>query len=190
MRVLFLGSSPAAETRLRLDREYREIDAHLRENRSGGVSIELVGSWAVRIPDLSRELLRHQPDVVHFSGHGAPDGLLFDTDTDSGRLAPIGPLADLFGLVSKAHPMMMVVLNACYAHAQAEAIAAHIPVVVGTTSSITDDGAIAFASGLYRGLAFNLAPVDAIELGRTEVSLRDLPDAAIIVTSQKQQHPG
>ena len=87
MRVLFLGSSPAAETRLRLDREYREIDAHLRENGSGGASIELVGSWAVRIPDLSRELLRHQPDVVHFSGHGAPDGLLFDTDTDSGRLA-------------------------------------------------------------------------------------------------------
>jgi hypothetical protein len=188
MRVLFLGSSPASETRLRLDREYREIDSHLRENREGA-EIELVGSWAVRVPDLSRELLRHRPDVVHFSGHGSPTGLIFDTDGAEGQVTPIEPLADLFGLASRAHPMTMVVLNACYTRAQAEVIARRIPIVVGTTSTITDDGAIAFASGLYRGLAFDLAPPEAIELGRAEVSLRGLPDAGIILTSHQSQDP-
>ncbi len=181
MKVLFLGSNPAAETRLRLDREFREIGAHLRENRAGE-NIEFVGSWAVRIPDLSGELLRHRADVVHFSGHGSREGLVFDTDGAEGRVAPIAPLADLFGLVSAAHPIGVVVLNACHSHAQAEAIASKVPVVVGTTESITDDGAIAFASGLYRGLAFGMAPTEAIELGRVQVRLLELPDADIIVT--------
>ena len=182
MKVLFLGSNPAAETRLRLDREYREIEAHLAENRAGE-AIDLIGSWAVRVTDLSRVLLSHQPDVVHFSGHGSPDGLVFDTDADEGYVAPIDPLAALFGLVAPTHPIGAVVLNACHSQAQAEAMAPHVGLVVGTTSAITDDGAIAFASGFYRGLAFALDPPTAVELGRTEVDLRGLPDAEIIVTA-------
>lgn len=182
MKVLFLGSNPAAETRLRLDREYREIEAHLAENRAGEV-IDLVGSWAVRVTDLSRVLLKHRPDVVHFSGHGCPDGLVFDTDADEGHVAPIDPLATLFELVAATHPIGAVVLNACHSQVQADAVAPHVGLVVGTTTSITDDGAIAFASGFYRGLAFELAPPEAVELGRTEVSLRGLPDAKIIVTT-------
>lgn len=181
MRVLFLGSNPGSETRLRLDREFREIESHLAENR-GGRTIDLVGSWAIRIEDLSRILLSHRPDIVHFSGHGSPSGLVFDTDTDDGYVAPIGPLADLFGLVAASHPISAVVLNACFSAAQADAITSSVELVVGTSSSVTDDGAIAFASGFYRGLAFELDLRTAVELGRTEVRLRSLPDADIIVT--------
>jgi hypothetical protein len=182
MKVLFLGSNPASEARLRLDREFREIESHLAENRAA-TAIDLVGSWAVRVPDLSRILLTQRPDIVHFSGHGSPSGLVFDTDIEDGYVAPIDPLADLFGLVARLHPISAVVLNACYSRPQADAIARHVELVVGTTDTVTDDGAIAFASGFYRGLAFELEVGMAVELGRTEVSLRNLPDAEIIVTA-------
>ena len=137
----------------------------------------------MRVADLSRELLRHQPGVVHFSGHGSPDGLVFDTDSSEGYVVPIEPLASLFELLTRTRPVHGVVLNACYSERQAQAIAPHVGLIVGTTSSITDDGAIAFSSGFYRGLAFGLDMPTAVDLGRTEVSLRGLPDAEIIITA-------
>ena len=73
-----------------------------------------------------------------------------------------------------------MVLNACYSAEQAEAIAQHIPFVVGMQSSMPDDAAIAFSLGFYRAIgagrdiefAFKLG-INAIALDR--ISGDDLP---------------
>ena len=49
----------------------REIQEHLRA-APNAARFELIQEWAVRASDLQAALLRHQPHVVHFSGHGEP----------------------------------------------------------------------------------------------------------------------
>jgi hypothetical protein len=59
IKLLFLAANPTDTDRLRLDEESRD-------------QFELKTHWAVRADDLQELLMRYQPDIVHFSGHGNP----------------------------------------------------------------------------------------------------------------------
>ena len=73
MNILFLAANPVGTNRLRLDEEIRTIDQRLRAAESRN-KFNLVQGWAVRPGDLSGHLLRYQPHIVHFSGHGSSRG--------------------------------------------------------------------------------------------------------------------
>jgi hypothetical protein len=69
VKILFLAANPVdIVTRLRSDQELRKIEQRIRSAPLGN-QIELVPKLAVRPGDLQRALLKHKPDVVHFSGH-------------------------------------------------------------------------------------------------------------------------
>jgi hypothetical protein len=116
-----------------------------------------------------------KPQVVHFSGHGAgQDGLFFQDEAGHSRLVGTTALADLFRLF--AGQVGCVVLNACSSKPQAEAIAAHIDYVIGTSHSIGDRAAMKFAVGFYRVIAAG-KPVDfAFELGCNAIELESIPE--------------
>ena len=63
----------------------------------------------------------------------------------------------------------LVVINACYSQPQAEAIARHVPAVVGMLAPIEDHAAIAFAVAFYRALAHGEVVQQAFALGRNEL---------------------
>lgn len=69
-KILILSANPKNTDKLRLDQEVREIKAALKRanNRE---QFEIVTSEAIRVEDLRRALLEHQPAIVHFSGHGS-----------------------------------------------------------------------------------------------------------------------
>ncbi|MEL6834280.1 MAG: CHAT domain-containing protein [Bacteroidota bacterium] len=62
-------------------------------------------------------------------------------------------------------PIKAVVFNACHSSAQAEAISKVVPYVVGTSWSVGDSAAIAFASGFYFGVAQGLDIKSAVDFG-------------------------
>jgi CHAT domain len=140
--ILFIAANPCGTDRLALDREAREIDLELM--RTGfGSRFELHTWWAAE-PDLLREIRKRQPIVVHFSGHGAPDdrggtsqpeaqlgesGLHFPGPDGNVRTVSAAALEDTFRAVGGC--VKLVVLNACYAAAQAAALAKHVDCVVG-----------------------------------------------------------
>ena len=97
-------------------------------------------------------LLRHQPHIVHFSGHGSSLGEIFLED-DAGLSQPVSPraLSTTFGLLKDN--IRCVVLNACFSRIQAEAIAQHIECVVGMSQAIGDRAAISFAAAFYQAVA-------------------------------------
>jgi len=70
LKILFLAANPEDTVRLRLDEEVRSIDEALRKTEFRK-QFEIVQHWAVRIDDVLECLLRHQPDLVPFSGHGS-----------------------------------------------------------------------------------------------------------------------
>ncbi|MBW4559053.1 MAG: CHAT domain-containing protein [Trichormus sp. ATA11-4-KO1] len=150
-KILFLAANPSQTARLGLGREVREIEDALRRSKYRDNFI-LEQRWAVRPRDIRRALLDCQPDIVHFSGHGAgKHGLILEDETGKEQLVSGDALAGLFGLFSQ--PRECVILNACYSSFQAEAIAQNVNYVIGMDDSIADDAAIAFAVGFYDGLA-------------------------------------
>lgn len=68
-----------------------------------------------------------------------------------------------------------VVLNSCYSSPQAKAIARTIECVVGMSSSVGDDAAIAFAESFYQALGFGRSVRSAFELGCLQVALTGVP---------------
>ncbi len=73
IKILFLAANPLDTERIRLDEEVRAIDEALRKSDFRD-HFDLFSHWAVRVDDLQELLLRRQPDIVHFSGHGQRTG--------------------------------------------------------------------------------------------------------------------
>lgn len=71
--VLYLGTSPEDEVRLRIDAEARDIHEAIRKS-DNPQCVAFYDRWAVRQTDLLQVLNETNPDIVHFSGHGATDG--------------------------------------------------------------------------------------------------------------------
>jgi hypothetical protein len=104
------------------------------------------------------------PQIAHFSGHGTSAGALC-FENNLGEIHPIQPeaLAALFEQF--ASHVRCVILNACYSSTQAEAIAKHIPYVIGMNQAIGDRAAIAFSVGFYQALGAGRSIEEAYKLG-------------------------
>lgn len=177
--VLFLGANPSDTTRLALDREQREVTKRVRATPHGS-RFGFAHEWAVRVGDLQESLLRHTPDVVHFSGHGSSTGQLLLED-DRGRSFQVEPeaLGKLFGILDGKAPVRCVVLNACYSAVQAAAIAEHVDCVVAMSTSIGDVSAISFAEAFYQAIGFGRSLRAAFDLGCSQIDLKALGEADV-----------
>ena len=98
--------------------------------------------------------------VVHFSGHGAPDGLAFEDHLGRTDFVTTDELVSLFSSSS----VRLVVLNACQTVAIADRLVneADIPAVIATTDSLRDDEARLLTERLYARLAREQRVGDAL----------------------------
>ena len=71
--ILILAANTKDTERLRLDKEVKKIEQGL-ERAKRRDQFNLVVKWAVTDEDLRRALLDHEPEIVHFSGHGTGAG--------------------------------------------------------------------------------------------------------------------
>ena len=107
--ILFLAANPSDEARIRVDREVREIEQRLRLSRYRD-RIALHQRHAVRRSDLSQALLETEPQIVHFSGHGAgAEGLCFEGEDGETRMVSTAALTALFKEFAAA--IKCVILN-------------------------------------------------------------------------------
>lgn len=172
--ILILAANPKTTSPLRLDEEVREIDAGLQRAKKRE-QFDLKQRWAVRVQDVYQALLDFKPQYVHFSGHGsADDGLVLEDEIGNVRLVETVALASLFKLF--ASDIECVVLNACYSEVQANAIAQHIPYVIGMNKAIGDKAAIKFATGFYNALLAGESVEFAYKLGCNVIQLNGIPE--------------
>jgi hypothetical protein len=104
-------------------------------------------------------------------------GLYFQGADGSAQLVSARAIEDTFGAAGAS--VRLVVLNACYTGAQAEALLAHVDCVVGMAGSIHDAAARSFAIGFYGGLGEREPVAAAFQQGRAAISLEGLPDAGL-----------
>jgi hypothetical protein len=151
IKILFLSANPKDTSRLRLDEEVRAIRDRLRTSAQGDRFV-IEQEWAVRVGDLQGHLLRHEPQIVHFSGHGSPTGgIVLEDQLGSHKIVPPEALKRLFATLKAG--IRCVVLNACYSEGQARAIAESIECVIGMSTAVGDTSAVAFATSFYQALA-------------------------------------
>ncbi|MEK6406795.1 MAG: CHAT domain-containing protein [Acidobacteriota bacterium] len=170
MKILFLAANPVdVVTRLRIDQEIREISQKIRLGTLRD-QLQLVPEWAVRAGDLQELLMRHQPDIVHFSGHCSPSsGIMLEDECGNREVVSREALADLFRILKGN--IRLVVLNACYAKDQAEALATAIDFTIGMNAAIEDKDATIFAAHFYQSLAFGYSVKDSFDLAVTQLKL-------------------
>lgn len=170
LKILFLASNPAGTAPLHLDHEIKAIRQRIRA-AAPTAKIQFEQEWAVSPEEIPASLMRHRPHIIHFSGHGNSNGELLMANSATKQAQPIEPavLAQLFCLLPDN--IICVVLNACYTQTQAISIAESIPVVVGMSRAVTDEGAIAFAAGFYEALAFGRSIKTAFQLGCLQLGL-------------------
>ncbi len=182
--ILILAANPKDTQKLRLDQEVRDIEEALRRAPAGRDRFQVIQYWAVRLDDLRRALLEHQPQIVHFSGHGVGDrGLVFEDDQGNSQLADSQGIANLLRLTSS---LECVVLNACYSEVQAEALEAAISgCLIGMNQAVGDEAARKFAIGFYDGLFYGESYERAFEYGLTALELERLPQVPVLTWGRR-----
>ncbi|MGB0560285.1 MAG: AAA-like domain-containing protein [Spirulinaceae cyanobacterium] len=187
--ILILTANPANTQPLRLSEEVREIKAAWERSRDRD-RFQIQVEEGLRPKELRRSLLQHQPDIVHFAGHGGGEhGLAVLNDAGEALLVKSPALARLFRALRKQFQVKCVVLNACYSQVQADAIAPHADYVVGMQQQIGDRAAREFAIGFYDGLFAGTPIESAFDLGCNAIELEAIPEHLTPVLRQRQQKP-
>jgi hypothetical protein len=177
IKVLFLASNPLDTCRLRLDEEVREIEEAIRLSDLRD-KIQLEQKWAVRISDLQDYILKYEPDIVHFSGHGSHNNkIIFENNIGESIEVPPEALAKLFKIIGVK--TKVVLLNACYSKEQAKAIAKYVPYVIGMKDSILDETAKQFSKSFYRAIGYGKSTEIAFELAKNQIELENIPESDI-----------
>jgi hypothetical protein len=149
--ILYLAASPTDMTPLRSDKEMKQVREQVQLGRYRD-RFQLEFRPAVGLKDVGQALVDCNPRIVHFSGHGKPDGSLYVEDDVGLRIEITSEgLADLFGL--HASTVECIIVNACHSMALAEAMAKYFGYVIGMRSAIGDAAAVTFSIGFYQGLA-------------------------------------
>jgi hypothetical protein len=165
-RLLFLSANTNDRSPLAVDREYNRVRSRLQALGvwpEWRVAVEHVP--AVAWEQLPEQLLMHAASIVHFAGHGHPDGSLeFSAHDGRSQRIHADGLARLFERY--ASQVRLIVLNACYSDALAAALTEHIDAVVGMPHAVSDEAAILFAPTFYQQLAGGKSVQDAFEVGR------------------------
>ncbi len=178
VKILFLAANPVdVVTRLRVEQELREIREKIHLGPQGN-QIELVSESAIRAGDLQAALLRHQPDIVHFSGHcSKTSGIVLEDENGNSKVVSRKALSNLFGIL-KAN-IRVVVLNACYAMDQAKALTRTIDCAIGMNDAIEDRAALIFAAHFYQSLAFGCSVEEAFKLAQNQLEIEGIEGSHI-----------
>lgn len=175
-KILILVANPVDTERLRLNEELRDIQNGLKLAK-GRDQFQLISQVALRTEDLRRSLLEHEPQIVHFAGHGTEkNGLALEDHNGKAQLVNAQALARLFKLCSS---VKCVVLNACYSEPQAKAIAQHVDYVIGMHKTIGDTAAKNFAIGFYDALGYGRSYKDAFEFGISAIDIESLSGTSV-----------
>lgn len=174
IKILFLSSNPKNISRIRLDQEIREVDERIQLGKCRD-QFELISHFAVRPRDIARALLRHQPHVLHFSGHGSPtEGIVLEDSNGQTKLVSAEALAKLLAVIKDN--LRVVLLNACFSGLQAGGITKVTDCAIGMQKKIGDQSAIVFSASFYEGLAHGRSVQEAFDLGVVGLMMEGIPE--------------
>lgn len=185
IRILFLAADPTDTARIRLGKEFDEIQEKLKLSKYGHRFRLEIPKLSLRREDITQALFDKEPHILHFSGHGSARGALcFEDEIGMAHLVEPQALADL--LKKSADHIECVILNACNTARHAKKIAKHIDYAIGMRKPISDPAAIAFSVGFYQALGAGKKIEEAFEYGKDQIGLLNLSEKQIPVLEKNK----
>lgn len=177
IKVLLLSANPiyyAGNDRLRTDRELKGINEILSPSEARSFEV-VFPELAARMISVQKALRTHQPQIIHFAGHGADEGGIVFED-EIGNPIPADPVAlsRIFNVLKKR--ARIIFLNACRTQPSAEALLGISDYTIGTECDIPDNEAIAFSAAFYEGLASGDSVKKAFETATAHLRRSGLDD--------------
>jgi tetratricopeptide (TPR) repeat protein len=164
--ILFLAANPTGTAQLDLEKEVEAVQQELVRLQRHEPFI-FKAQWASTLEAVRHALLDHEPQIIHFSGHGAGQaGIMLENEAGESQLVSGETLADFFKLSPQIE---CVILNACFTALQASDIVKYVDFVIGMNQPIGDKAAIQFAIGFYDALAAGESIPTAFEFGRAGI---------------------
>ena len=170
INILIVFANPKDSDSLRLHDEQRTIEECIRRSKNrDDLTYKIIP--AARTKDVHRGLIEDEYQIVHFSGHGAPDGqLALEDETGMTKLIPQQALANLLGEFSSIE---CVILNSCYTVSQGEAIALGVPSVIAMDGAISDASAQHFTRGFYDSIGAGRDYWFAYKMGCSAIAMEE-----------------
>lgn len=181
--ILFITASPQDLEMLQSGAEFRQIQELIQRSGLADRVQLLLPELATSPGRLAEALLRNNPDIIHFSGHGDKnEGLLLQHPQTGFFVAePNDTLEALFR--ERRGRVRCVVLNACWSEQQAKSLSQHVPCVIAMNHKISDGAALQFSEGFYRALIYGCSIQSALFLGRMNITVakgeREIPQLLI-----------
>ena len=175
--VLFFATNPIDTGRLRLDQEVRSIQEMIRKSDHRD-SIVFESRWAVRPLDIIQAINELNPDIIHFSGHGADSSELVLENAD-GTAKLVTKEAITQTIMMSSDKIRFMFFNACFSFEQAQAVVEYVDAAIGMTDSVSDNGACAFAAQFYSSLGFGFSVKKAFEQAKGAMMLESPTEQSI-----------
>lgn len=156
--VLYFSASSALNP-LGVDYEFSKIKDAIQNSSEPRLEL-LLPIMASTLENFVLELHKHHPYIIHFSGHGTGDGLVFVTADNQDKIISNDILEEVFKGVSSY--ASLVVLNACYSSAQARKISEMGLLVAGMNYRVSDAASISLSARLYRFINGGMETEEAI----------------------------
>jgi hypothetical protein len=153
--VLFIAASPEDEDPLRLDKEVREIQKRMRESEHRD-SVAFEWRLASQTSDLMQALNETRPHVVHFSGHGSQDALIFEDSDGLAKPLYVEDLAQFLAQLLRitSDRIRLAIFNSCHSATAARAACDFIPFAIGMDQPVNDNFAKVFSGQFYNAIGF------------------------------------
>lgn len=167
IKILALSINPANTRRLRIDKEFRDIQFELAKLKS--CFFEFISYGAIQNIDFNNLLIQHKPDILHFSGHGSEEALYFEDE--NGRAVEVN-IQDIESIFQLHGEISIVYFNSCLSENLVNAIVPYVKCIVGSTTKVEDEDAITFSKSFYYFLAQGNSVKKAFDLARSQVGLK------------------
>lgn len=179
LKLLLLAANSVDTTDSRASDEIQAIDraiqaAPLRDK------FEIRKEPALRVSDIGPSLLKHNPTILHISGHSrVTEGLMLENDLGHGAKVQCAQLKDV--LFSAGKNLQLVFLAFCHSADCAKALSTRIDFVLGIEREILVESALAFTPAFYAALASGSSIQEAVAYGKSILGLEKLPGADAMV---------
>lgn len=177
LKIALLVTNPDSKESLQTGIEARYIDEGIRmASRGSDVDLKIV--LAPTLDSLIDTLNSYSPDVLHFSGHGGSQSLLFDNDKagdDGGKVLDFDMIARVVEATSA--DIKLLVLAACDTLRGADRFLEAVPVVIAMSDSINDDAACEFSRRFYSSVSSGATISNALKQAKIVLESKGYSDA-------------
>ena len=177
LRIAYLVTNPDAAATLNTLQEAKQV-LNVISQAPLSNKIDLRPFLSPSFDDLIDALNDFHPNVVHFSGHGGDETLLFDNENIGdvgGTSLDFDTIVELLDAVDFKPDGL--ILMACDTVDGARKFLDHTKFVVAMADSIDDNAASEFAVRFYRSIGSGVALKTAVKQGKVSIKAKSYPDA-------------